>query len=175
MMGKNRGNCVRNPPLLRSRSYPLPALLVLLSVRSFPVQELHCTDTPCRHALMPSLGLAVLAARACGTRVLDGVHLDLADPGGEGFAAVCAQGREMGFDGKTLIHPKTVGMANAAFAPSTVELKRAHAVIDAHAAAVARGDGVVVLDGRLVENLHVEDAARVVALGALCEAADTEK
>ena len=115
----------------------------------------------------------MLAARACeGVRVLDGVHLDLADPGGKGFAAACAQGREMGFDGKTLIHPKTVAAANSAFAPSAEEVTHAHAIIDAHATATARGEGVVVLDGRLVENLHVEEAARVVALHAMCDATE---
>ena len=70
----------------------------------------------------------------------------------------------MGFDGKTLIHPKTIAGANEAFAPSADEATRARRIIDAHADAVARGQGVVVVDGRLVENLHVEDARRVVAL-----------
>jgi citrate lyase subunit beta/citryl-CoA lyase len=133
-------------------------------------KELHAADTRCRHALLPALGRCVLAARAHGVRALDGVHLDLADD--EAFEAACVQGREMGFDGKTLIHPRTVAAANRAFAPTAAEVARAHAVIGAHGEAVARGEGVVVLEGRLVENLHVEDARRVLALHGRCGDAD---
>jgi len=133
-------------------------------------KELHAADTRCRHALLPALGRCVLAARAHGVRAIDGVHLDLGDD--EAFEAACVQGREMGFDGKTLIHPRTVAAANCAFAPTAAELARAHAVIGAHGEAVARGEGVVVLEGRLVENLHVEDARRVLALHGRCADAD---
>jgi len=125
-------------------------------------KDLRARHTPDRLPLLTSLGLCVLAARAHGRAALDGVHLDLDDEAG--FLAACRQAAAMGFDGKTLIHPKTIAGANEAFAPSADEATRARRIIDAHADAVARGQGVEVVDGRLVENLHVEDARRVVAL-----------
>jgi citrate lyase subunit beta/citryl-CoA lyase len=94
--------------------------------------------------------------------VLDGVHLDLTDDAG--FAYACRQAVDMGFDGKTLIHPKTIATANQIFAPSSEDLTSARKIIAAHAEAVAQGKGVVVVDGRLIENLHVEEAKRLVAL-----------
>jgi citrate lyase subunit beta/citryl-CoA lyase len=125
-------------------------------------KELNCAHTPDRLPLLPSLGQCLLAARAAGIAILDGVHLDLADD--EGFAAACAQGRALGFDGKTLIHPKTIQKANAAFGPSAGELAHARRVIAAHAEALAQGKGIVVLEGKLIENLHVAAAQRLVAL-----------
>jgi citrate lyase subunit beta/citryl-CoA lyase len=124
--------------------------------------DLHARHTRDRLPLLTSLGLCVLAARAAGVAALDGVHLDLDDD--EGFAAACRQAADLGFDGKTLIHPKTIARANEIFAPAAADVARARRVIAAHGEAVARGQGVVVLDGRLVENLHVEEAHRVVAL-----------
>jgi citrate lyase subunit beta / citryl-CoA lyase len=109
-----------------------------------------------------SFGLCVLAARAHGLAALDGVHLDLDDEAG--FAAACRQAREMGFDGKTLIHPKTIACANEIFAPSPEEIGWAGKVMAAHAEAVAQGKGVIVVDGHLVEHLHVEEARRLLAL-----------
>ena len=94
--------------------------------------------------------------------MLDGVHLDLSDE--EGFAKACRQGREMGFDGKTLIHPKTLAAANEAFAPDAAEVAWGRRVIAAHDAAERDDKGVVLLDGQLIENLHVEEARRVLAL-----------
>jgi citrate lyase subunit beta/citryl-CoA lyase len=125
-------------------------------------KDLRARHTPDRLPLVTSLGLCVLAARAHGLTALDGVHLDLDDEAG--FLAACRQAAAMGFDGKTLIHPKTIAGANDAFSPSADEVARARQIIDAHADAVARGQGVVVVDGRLVENLHVEDARRLVAV-----------
>jgi citrate lyase subunit beta/citryl-CoA lyase len=125
-------------------------------------KDLNAAHTRERLPMLTALGLCVLAARAAGIAVLDGVHLDLADD--EGFAFSCRQGRELGFDGKTLIHPKTVDAANAIFAPSDSELAWAKKIIDAHADAEKAGQGVVVVDGRLVENLHVAAAKRQVAL-----------
>jgi citrate lyase subunit beta / citryl-CoA lyase len=90
------------------------------------------------------------------------VHLDLADD--EGFAAACRQGRELGFDGKTLIHPKQIAAANAAFAPTKEEVEWSRRIIAAHSKAAAAGRGVVLVDGRLIENLHVENARRLLAL-----------
>ncbi|MBM3732481.1 MAG: CoA ester lyase [Acidimicrobiia bacterium] len=125
-------------------------------------KDLNAQHTRERLPMLTSLGLCVLAARAAGIAILDGVHLDLADD--EGFAFSCRQGRELGFEGKTLIHPKTVDTANAIFAPSETELAWAKKIIAAHAEAEKAGQGVVVVDGRLVENLHVEAAKRQVAL-----------
>jgi len=125
-------------------------------------KDLRARHTPDRAPLVTSLGLCVLAARAHGLVALDGVHLDLDDDAG--FLAACRQAAAMGFDGKTLIHPKTIEGANAAFSPPPESIAAARRIIDAHAAAVARGQGVVVVDGRLVENLHVEEAHRLVAL-----------
>ena len=115
-----------------------------------------------RAPMLTSLGLCVLAARASSLAILDGVHLDLSDDAG--FAAACRQGRELGFDGKTLIHPKTIEAANAAFAPSAEEIGFARKIISAHAEAEAAGKGVVVVDGKLIEALHVQNARRLVAL-----------
>ncbi len=124
--------------------------------------ELGARPTRDRLPLATSLGLAVLAGRAHGRVVLDGVHLDLDDD--DGFAAACRQARDMGFDGKTLIHPKQIAAANAAFSPSPGEIARARRVIEAHSTAAAAGRGVAVLDGRLIENLHAAEASRLIAV-----------
>ena len=126
------------------------------------VKDLQAAHTPQRLPVLTSLGLCVLAARAYGIAITDGVHLDLSDD--EGFAAHCRQGKELGFDGKTLIHPKTIAKANEVFAPSEEEIEWSHKIIAAHAQATAEGKGVVVVDGKLIENLHVENAKRLVAL-----------
>src|SRR5690606_4964815 len=126
------------------------------------VKDLNAAHTPERLPVLTSLSLCVLAARAHGLAIVDGVHLDLDDA--EGFAAHCLQGKQLGFDGKTLIHPKTLDKTNEVFAASDEEVAQAHRIIEAPAAAVAEGKGVVVLDGKLVENLHVESAKRSVAL-----------
>jgi len=109
-------------------------------------KDLQCAHTAMRLPLLPSLGLCLLAARATGRGILDGVHLDLADDAG--FRAACVQGRELGFDGKTLIHPKTVTVANEVFAPSAEEIAWSRKIIEAHAQATAEGRGVVVVDGK---------------------------
>jgi citrate lyase subunit beta/citryl-CoA lyase len=131
-------------------------------------KDLHARHTPDRQPLVTSLGLSILAARAAGIAALDGVHLDLADDAG--FAAACRQAADMGFDGKTLIHPKQIAAANAAFGPTDAEITWARRVVAAHAEAEAAGRGIVLLDGRLVENLHVADAHRVIALADLIAA-----
>ncbi|MEZ4286694.1 MAG: CoA ester lyase [Polyangiales bacterium] len=125
-------------------------------------KDLHCAHTAMRLPMITSLGLCLLAARAAGIAILDGVYLDLSDD--EGFKASCVQGAELGFDGKTLIHPKTVAAANEAFAPSADEVAFSRKIIDAHAQAEKEGRGVLVVDGKLIENLHVENAKRLVAL-----------
>ena len=111
--------------------------------------------------MLSALQLCVLAARAYGLFILDGVHVDLDDE--TGFAAACQQGRALGFDGKTLIHPKQIAAANATFAPSAAELERAQRIVAAHKEAAAKGQGVVLLDGRLIEVLHVQEAERLMA------------
>ena len=139
-----------------------PRLSCLVAGTSDLVKDLRARHTPSRLEVLPALGLTLLAARAAGLSALDGVHLDLQDDAG--FEAACRQGRDLGFDGKTLIHPRTIDAANRLFAPDAAEVAAARAVIDAHAAAQARGEGVTVVDGRLVEALHVEMARRTVAL-----------
>ena len=141
-----------------------PRLSCLVMGTSDLVKDLNAKHTPERSPVLTSLSLCVLAARAHGLAVVDGVHLDLNDA--EGFEAQCRQGRELGMDGKTLIHPKTVAAANAAFGPSDSDVAQAKRIIEAHAEATRAGKGVVVLDGKLIENLHVEDAQRTVALAA---------
>ena len=108
--------------------------------------------------------MAVLGARAAGVAVLDGVYNDVRDA--DGFTAECRQGRELGFDGKTLIHPGQVEAANRVFAPSDEEVDTARRTIDAFEAARAEGRAVATLDGRLVESLHVDTAHRVLAMHA---------
>ena len=125
-------------------------------------KELHAMATRDRLPLITALGLVMLAARAYRLAILDGVHLDLNDE--EGFALACRQGRELGFDGKTLIHPKQIEPANLAYAPSLEEIEHARKVIAAHAEAVAAGKGMVLVDGKLIEGLHVENARRLLAL-----------
>ncbi len=130
-------------------------------------KDLHCAHTRERLPMLTSLGLCLLAARASGLAILDGVHLDLNDD--EGFEYACRQGLELGFDGKTLIHPKTIDAANRVFAPSEAEVAWSRKIIAAHAEAEAAGKGVVVVDGRLIENLHVVNARRLVALAEQIE------
>jgi len=98
------------------------------------------------------------------------VHLDLGDDAG--LEAACRQGVELGFDGKTLIHPRTIAVANRLFAPSADEIAWYRRIIAAHQAASAAGQGVVLVDGRLVEGLHVENARRLVALADAIAARD---
>jgi len=139
-----------------------PGLACLVAGTSDLVKELGARHTPGRGEVLTALSLLVLAARAHGLACLDGVHLDLDDEAG--FEAACRQGRDLGFDGKTLIHPKTLAVANRAFGPDQAELEQARRIMVAHAEAQSFGQGVVVVDGRLVEALHVEAARRRLAL-----------
>jgi citrate lyase subunit beta/citryl-CoA lyase len=139
-----------------------PRLAALVLGTSDLTKELHALATRDRLPLITSLSLVMLAARAFGLGILDGVHLDLSDE--EGFALSCRQGRELGFDGKTLIHPKQIAPANLAYAPSPEEIEWSRQVIAAHAEAGAAGKGIVVVDGKLIEGLHVENARRLLAL-----------
>ena len=115
-----------------------------------------------REGLVYALSHCILAAREANIDVLDGVCLDLANP--EIYQVQCEQGRELGFDGKTLIHPSQITIANAVFAPSDHDIERANNIITAWNEALARGDGLCVLDEKLVENLHANEASRTIAL-----------
>ncbi len=125
-------------------------------------KELRATAGPERAPLLPHLSTALLAARAAGKVILDGVYNNIKDA--DGFIAECRQGAEMGFDGKTLIHPGQVDVANDVWAPSDEEIDDARNVIAAFAEAEADGRGVVTVDGRMIENLHVDNARRTLAV-----------
>jgi citrate lyase subunit beta/citryl-CoA lyase len=124
-------------------------------------KDLHCAHPADRAPMLMALQTCIMVARAYGLYVLDGVHVDLDDDAG--YAAACKQGRALGFDGKTLIHPKQVDVANSVYAPSEEELTRAKRLVAAHKEAAAKGQGVTTLDGRLVEVLHVAEAQRLIA------------
>jgi citrate lyase subunit beta/citryl-CoA lyase len=125
------------------------------------VKELRAAMVPGRHPLLPHLATALLGARDAGKLILDGVYNDVKDE--DGFRAECLQGKEMGFDGKTLIHPNQVATTNEVWAPSETEVEHAHKVVAAFAEAERDGRGVVTVDGRMVENLHRDIALRVLA------------
>lgn len=135
-------------------------------------KDLHAAHTPQRLPMLVSLGQCLLVARAYGLAIVDGVHLDLADDAG--FEQACRQGLELGFDGKTLIHPKTIAAANQVFAPGEAEVAWSRRIIAAHAEAAAAGKGVVVVEGKLIENLHVANAKRLVALAEQIAALEAE-
>ncbi len=149
-----------------------PRLECLVMGTSDLAKDLHASHTRDRMPMVTSLGICLLTARAYDLAILDGVHLDLRDD--KGLAYSCRQGLDMGFDGKTLIHPRTIEIANEIFAPSPEEVEWSHKIIQAHAAAVAQGKGVAVYEGKLIENLHVENARRLVAMAEAIAARDTE-
>lgn len=124
-------------------------------------KELQCRYRADRLPMMAGLGLCLLAAKAEGLVIVDGVYNAFKDA--EGLAEECAQGRDMGFDGKTLIHPAQVEVANTAFAPSEDEVDLARRQIAAFDEAEAAGQGVAVVDGKIVENLHVATAREIIA------------
>jgi citrate lyase beta subunit len=128
------------------------------------VKDMRARHTPMRLPMITALGIGMLAARAHGLAILDGVYNDIQDTAG--FRAVCQQGLEMGFDGKTLIHPSQVEPCNEVFAPSAAELEMAGKIVATSKAAQAEGKGVVTVDGRMIENLHVEQAERALALAS---------
>lgn len=126
------------------------------------VKDLRSTHTPQRLPLITSLGIALLAARAYGLSIVDGVYNDLENEAG--FNESLLQAKEFGFDGKTLIHPKQVARTNELFAPTPAEVEQARKIIAGYEEAVAQGKGVVVVDGKMVENLHVVRARQQVEL-----------
>lgn len=145
-----------------------PRVAVLIMGTNDLAKELRAPIVPGRHPLVPHLSIALLAAREAGKVVIDGVYNDVKDP--DGFEAECRQGTEMGFDGKTLIHPSQVEPANRVWAPSAEEIDDATRVIAAFDEAVAAGKGVVTVDGRMIENLHVDNARRTLAVANAIDA-----
>lgn len=125
-------------------------------------KELRAQMVANRAPLIPHLATALLAAREAGRSILDGVYNDVRNQ--EGFAVEARQGFEMGFDGKTLVHPGQVDATNDIWAPSAEEIDLARRVIEAFESAAAEGRGVVTVDGRMIENLHVDNARRTLAV-----------
>ena len=126
------------------------------------LKESRALATGGRFAILPWLSMTLLAARAYGLDVIDGVYNDFRDE--QGFRAECEQGRTLGMDGKTLIHPDQVEVTNACFAPSEAEIDLARRQIAALEEVEKTGQGVAVVDGKIVENLHVETARKILAL-----------
>ncbi len=124
--------------------------------------EMRCTLDTGRSAMAPLLTQAVVAARATGLAIFDGVFNDIADDAG--FASQCAQGAALGFDGKTVIHPSQLAAANAAFGPTDAQIARSHAIMQAFAAPENAGKGVIKVDGKMVELLHLREAERYLAI-----------
>ena len=144
-----------------------PLLETLVMGTSDLVKDLHARHTPSRVETQTALSLSVLAARAHHLCVLDGVHLSLDDEAG--LKLSCIQGRDMGFDGKTLIHPSQISLTNEIFGPSPQEVDEAKQKINAYEAAISSGAGIAVLNGKLVEELHIQDAKRILALANAIE------
>lgn len=135
-------------------------------------KELQCRFRPDRLPMLTSLQLCLLAAKAHGVVIVDGVYNAFKDE--EGLRAECEQGRDMGMDGKTLIHPAQVEIANKVFAPSPEELDLAQRQIAAFQEAEAAGQGVAVVDGKIVENLHVATAREILAKAEAIKAISAE-
>jgi len=125
---------------------------------------------PGRQALVPWLQTALVAARCHGVAVIDGVYNAIGDS--DGYAAECVQGRELGMDGKSIIHPDQIEVANSSFSPRPDEVEAAQAILAAFARPEHRGKGVIQLDGRMVELLHAQMAARTVAIADAIAARD---
>ena len=137
-------------------------LTVLVMGTNDLAKELHAEHVPGRQPLLTGLSLCLLAARATGKVILDGVYNDIKDEAG--FEAECLQGRQMGFDGKTLIHPSQLEPANRIWAPTEEAVDEARALIVTFEDAIAAGKGVVTHNGRMIENLHVDNARRILAV-----------
>jgi citrate lyase subunit beta/citryl-CoA lyase len=159
--------CILNMDSIAGAS---PRLTCIVAGTSDLGRELRIRPTPARDGAVGALTMIVLAARAHRLDALDGVHLDLTDA--TGYETVCRQGRDLGFDGKTLIHPKQIDAANRAFAPTQPELEAARTILAAWKEARAEGKGMVVVAGRLVEKLHVDEAERLIALNDAITARD---
>ena len=146
-------------------------LTVLVMGTNDLAKELHAEHVPGRQPLLTGLGLCLLAARAAGKVILDGVYNDIKDP--EGFEAECVQGQQLGFDGKTLIHPSQLEPANRVWAPAPDAVDDARELIATFEEGIAAGKGVVTHNGRMIENMHVDNARRLIALSEAIAALDT--
>lgn len=131
-------------------------------------KDLHAAQTPGREAFLAALSMTVIAGRAYGVTLIDGVYNDI--PNTEGFEAICRQGLALGFDGKTLIHPSQIDVCNTVFAPPIEEIAWARGVIAAFADPANAGKGVLKVDGKMTELLHLEQAKRIVAVSEAIEA-----
>lgn len=147
-------------------------LAVLIMGTNDLAKELRAALVPGRAPLIWGLARCVNAARFAGKVILDGVYNDVRNA--EGFAAEVAQGAELGFDGKTLVHPSQIEPANAAFAPDPDEIEYSRRVIQAFEAGVAEGKGVITVDGKMIENLHVDNARRALAVGEAVQSLSTD-
>ncbi|MEH6588448.1 MAG: CoA ester lyase [Halioglobus sp.] len=144
-----------------------PRLKGLVLGTSDLAKETRVRHTADRHGFIAALSLCVYAARAFGLEVIDGVQLDLEDD--DALRLSCEQGRDLGFDGKSLIHPKQLLAANEVFAPNAAEVNSAREIISGFEQAAAEGKAVVVVNGKLVEALHVAEAQRCLALAGAIE------
>ena len=149
-----------------------PLLQALVAGTNDLAKDLKCQLTLTRDSLQMALQALVLAARAHDVALLDGVYNQFQDE--EGLIAQCRQGRSLGFDGKTLIHPAQLSAANRCFAPSADEIELAQRQISAFEEAEAAGQGVAVLDGTIIENLHIEAARKTLAMAQAIAAMQTE-
>ncbi|MFZ4071414.1 MAG: HpcH/HpaI aldolase/citrate lyase family protein [Caulobacterales bacterium] len=143
---------------------PAAGLSVFVMGTNDLAKDLHCAMTPDRAPFLAALSVSVIAARAYGITPIDGVFNDIED--GAGFEAICRQGLALGFDGKTLIHPTQIAPANAVFAPTAEEIAWADGVIAAFAAPENAGKGVLKVNGKMTELLHLEQAQRIAATAA---------
>lgn len=139
-----------------------PRVTVLVMGTADLAKALRVPPDPLRLGLLPALGQCVLAARARGLDILDGIFTDLRDE--PGFRDACQQGKALGFDGKTLIHPAQIAAANEIFGISAAQAREAERIVTAWEAAAAAGSAIAVLDGRMVERLHADEARRLLAL-----------
>jgi citrate lyase subunit beta/citryl-CoA lyase len=148
---------------------PSSRLAVMVMGLNDLAKETRARLLPGRAPMVSWLALCVLAAHGHGIDILDGVYNDLSDP--KGFEAECAQARDMGFDGKTLIHPNQIGPCNTAFSPSAEEVAQARKTIAAFGLPENKDKGVVQIDGRMVERMHAEMARRTVEIADAIETA----
>ncbi len=139
-----------------------PRLCVMVMGTNDLVKELKAARVPGRGPLVTGLQLSLFAAREAGLVAIDGVFNGIKDE--DGFRAECAQGRDFGFDGKTLIHPSQIAPCNAVFAPAAEAVAEARAIIAAFDTPEAKGKGVITVDGKMVELLHADEARRLVAV-----------
>ncbi|MBY8976218.1 CoA ester lyase [Rhodobacteraceae bacterium NNCM2] len=149
-----------------------PRLKVLIMGTNDLVKDLHAEHTRDRLPVITGLGLCMLAARAHRLVIVDGVYNAFKDD--EGLRDACLQGKALGMDGKTLIHPAQLAITNEVFAPDPDEIALARRYAEAFEAAQAAGQGVAVVDGRIVENLHVANAQRVLAMAEAIEGLHTD-